>query len=161
MPPTEPARQSAPAATEAMPAPPTAATVPAPGGEPIGGKGAPPPPPPPPPPKIEQPMKDQAPMKNAPKSAPRDMEDEKKEAPADKAGIVISPQTLAEKQRPVLAKCLDGKKASLKISVKGDKTTTAVTGEGVTPAMKQCMDAIVQKIEWPLKGTFDLTLKFD
>ena len=158
------------AAAESAPMPePTAGGPP-----PVETTGSPPPPPPPPvakPPARDKraapggsppPAKIESSKKSA-DAAPRDMAPAPDPQP-EKMSIVITPQTLAERQRPAFEKCLDANasKVTITIKVNENKTTVALSGSGnITDKVRSCVDGVAQKIEWPIKGTFDVVLKFD
>ena len=162
--PTAPITESAPAAEPVTPpvarggkGAPSKNAAPT-GGAPAPGAAVPPPPPPPPPPaksrKAETMSSDDAPQKDA----------ELKQAP-DKAAVVITPQQMAERQRPAFQKCLDPQapKVTITIKVRMNKTTVSLAGPGnITDKVRSCVDAVAQKIEWPVKGsTFEVVLKLD
>lgn len=110
-----------------------------------GGGGTPPPPPPPPP---------------RPKTAaPR------KPAQEREVAAVITPQAVAERHRAELARCLDPQapKVTITFRVRANQTTVALAGPGnVTAKVRSCVEAIAQKIDWPVTGaTFEVALKFD
>ncbi|MDQ3333954.1 MAG: hypothetical protein M4D80_02245 [Myxococcota bacterium] len=161
----KPGAMQAPTApiTEAAPA----APAPEPAAAPRGGKGAPsgnappPPPPPPPSPKME---KKSAPLPMS-DEAPKDKRDMESGGADTQAAVVITPQKMADRQRPEFQKCLDpqASKVTVTLKVRMNKTTVSLAGPGnITDKVRSCVDAVAQKIEWPIKGTtFDVVLKFD
>ena len=177
-----PAPPAEPAAAESAPMP--GPTTPSRSDE--GAKGPPPPPPPPPVTasrgdelggKTEPPPPStggsttatQAPRKTAdvadlkPDAKPaKNMPRQEKET--DRAKLVISPQQVAEHHRADFQKCLDPKASTITITMKvrDNKTKVALGGTGTrSREILACVDAVAQKIDWPVKGSsFEVVLKF-
>jgi len=166
-----PAPPAEPAAAESAPMPQPTGRGDEEGGGPKGGAATPPPPPPPP----ARPGSTAAPANTAAPRKVADVADLKPDAePAknmprqeretDRAKIVVGPQQVAERHRDDFKKCLDPKASSLTITIKvrDNKTKVALGGTGTrTAQILACVDAVAQKIDWPVKGsTFEVALKF-
>ncbi len=81
------------------------------------------------------------------------------------AAVVISPTEVAARQRPALKKCLDSRAPTVTITImrSQNKTTVSLGGPGnITDNVRSCVDAVVQKVEWPTpSATFEVVLSFD